>query len=51
MTHEDHKPIIYDRVLKANNSVLLAAKMVIRSPEEVNAVIESGKNQRNTSTE
>ena len=30
LTHEDHKPIIFDRVLKAGNSVLLAAKMVIR---------------------
>ena len=29
LTHEDHKPIIFDRVLKAGNSVLLAAKMVI----------------------
>ena len=34
LTHEDHKPIIFDRVLKAGNSVLLAAKMVIRNPEE-----------------
>ena len=24
LTHEDHKPIIFDRVLKAGNSVLLA---------------------------
>ena len=39
VTHEDHKPIIFDRVLKAGNSVLLACKMVIRNPEEVNAVI------------
>ena len=43
LTHEDHKPIIFDRVLKAGNSVLLAAKMVIRNPEEVNAVIVNGK--------
>ena len=42
-THEDHKPIIFDRVLKAGNSVLLAAKMVIRNPEEVNAAIVNGK--------
>ena len=42
-THEDHKPIIFDRVLKAGNSVLLAAKMVIRNPEDVNAVIVNGK--------
>ena len=27
LTHEDHKPIIFDRVLKAGNSVLLAAKI------------------------
>ena len=37
LTHEDHKPIIFDRVLKAGKSVLLAAKMVIKNPEEVNA--------------
>ena len=29
LTHEDHKCIIFDRVLKAGNAVLLAAKMVI----------------------
>ena len=39
LTHEDHKPIICDRVLKAGNSVFLVAKMVIKNPEEVNAVI------------
>ena len=39
LTHEDHKPIIFDRVLKAGNSVLLAAKIVIKNPEEVNAAI------------
>ena len=33
LTHEDHKSIIFDRVLKAGNSVLSAAKMVIRNPE------------------
>ena len=43
LTHEDHKPIIFDRVLKAGNSVLLAAKMVIKNSEEVNAVILNGK--------
>ena len=32
LTHEDHKPIIFDRVLRAGNSVLLAAKMVIKNP-------------------
>ena len=33
LTHEDDKPIIFDRVLNAGNSVLLAAKMVINNPE------------------
>ena len=51
LTHEDHKPISFDRVLKAGNSVLLAAKMVIKHPEEVNAAIVNGNNQNNTSTE
>ena len=46
LTHEDHKPIIFDRVLKADNSVLLAAKMVIKNPEEVNSVIVSGKQSK-----
>ena len=45
-THEDHKPIIFDRVLKAGNSVLLAAKMVIKYPEEVNAAIVNGKQSK-----
>ena len=35
LTHEDHKPIIFDGVLKAGNSVLLAAKLVIKNPDEV----------------
>ena len=35
LTHEDHKPIIFDRVLKAGNSVLLAVKTVIKNLEEV----------------
>ena len=39
LTHEDHKPIIFD-------SVLLAAKMVIKSPEEVNAAIVNGKQSK-----
>ena len=43
LIHEDHKPIILDRVLKAGNSVLLAAKMVIKNPEEINAAIVNGK--------
>ena len=43
LTHEDHKPIIFDRVLKAGNSVLLASKMVIKNPEEVYAAIANGK--------
>ena len=46
LTHEDHKAIIFDRVLKAGNSVLLAAKMVIRNPEEVNAAIVKGKQSK-----
>ena len=46
LTHEDHKPIIFDRVLKAGNSELLAAKMVIRNPEEVNAAIVNGKQSK-----
>ena len=43
LTHEDHRPIIFDKVLKAGNSVLLAANMVIKKPEEVNAAIVNGK--------
>ena len=46
LTHEDDKPIIFDRVLKAGNSVLLAAKMVIKNPEEVNSVIGNGKQSK-----
>ena len=46
LTHEDHKTIIFDRVLKAGNSVLLAAKMVIKNPEEVNAAIVNGKQSK-----
>ena len=46
LTHEDHKPIIFDRVLKAGNSVLLAAKMVIKNPEEVNVAIVNGKQSK-----
>ena len=46
LTNEDHKPIIFDRVLKAGNSVLLAAKMVIKNPEEVNSVIVNGKQSK-----
>ena len=46
LTHEDHKPIIFDRMLKAGNSVFLAAKMVIKSPEEVNSVIVNGKQSK-----
>ena len=42
LTHEDHKPIILYRVLKAGNSVLLAAKMVIKNQEEINAAIVNG---------
>ena len=46
LTHEDHKPIIIDRVLKAGNSVMLAAKMVTKNPEEVNTAIENGKQSK-----
>ena len=46
LTHEDHKPIIFDRVLKAGNSVLLAAKMVIKNPDEFNARIVNGKQSK-----
>ena len=46
LTHKDHKPLIFDRVLKAGNSVLLAAKMVIKNPEEVNTVIVKGKQSK-----
>ena len=45
-THADHKPIIFDRVLKAGNSVLLAAKMVIKNPAEVNAAIVNGEQSK-----
>ena len=43
LTDEDHNPIIFDRVLKAGNLVLLAAKIVIRNREEVIAAILNGK--------
>ena len=46
LTHEDHKPIIFDRVLKPGNSALLAAKMVIKNPEEVKSVIVNGKQSK-----
>ena len=46
LTNEDHKPIIFDRVLKAGNSVLLTAKMVIKNPEEVNAAIVNRKQSK-----
>ena len=46
LTHEDHKPIIFNRVLKAGNSVLLAAKMVIKNPEEVTAAIVNGQQSK-----
>ena len=46
LTHEDHKPIIFDRVFKAGNSVLLAAKMVIKNPGEVNSAIVNGKQSK-----
>ena len=43
LTHKDHKPIIFDRISKSGNSVLLAAKMVIKNPEEVNSAVINGK--------
>ena len=46
LTHKDHKPIIFDRVLKAGNSVLLAAKMVIKNPEEVNSAVVNGRQSK-----
>ena len=46
LTHEDHKTIIFGRVLKAGNSVLLAAKIVIENPEEANAAIVNGKQSK-----
>ena len=46
LTHEYHKPIIFYRVLKAGNSVLLAAKMVIKNPEEVNSAIVNEKQSK-----
>ena len=46
LTHEYHKPIIFDRVVKAGNSVFLAEKMVIKNPEEVNAAIVNGKQSK-----
>ena len=45
LTHEAHKPIIFHRVLKASDSVLLAAKTVI-NPEEVNSAIVYGKQSK-----
>ena len=46
LTHKDHKPIVFDRVLKAGNSVLLAAKMVIKNPEEVISAIFNTKQSK-----
>ena len=46
LTHEDHKRIIFDRVLLACNSVMLASKMVIKNPEEVNTAIVNGKQSK-----
>ena len=45
LTHEDHKALSsLIEFLKAGNfSPLLAAKMVIKNPEEVNAAIVNGK--------
>ena len=38
--------VLFYRVFKTGNSVLLAAKMVIRNPEEVNAAIANGKQSK-----
>ena len=46
LTNEDHKLIIFGRFLKAGNSVLVAAEMVIKNPEEVKAVIVNGKQSK-----
>ena len=46
LTHEYHKHIIFDRVLNTGNSVLLAAKMVIRNPEEVKAAMVNGNQSK-----
>ena len=46
LTLEDGMPIIFDRVLTAGNSVLLAAKMVIKNPEDVKAAIVNGNQSK-----
>ena len=46
LIHNDHKLIIVDRMLKAGNSVLLAAKMVIKTPEEINSAVVSGRQSK-----
>ena len=46
LTHKDHKSIIIDRMLKAGNSVLLAAKMVIKNPEEVISAVVNGRQSK-----
>ena len=46
LIHKDHKPIIFDRMLNAGNSVLLAAKMVMKNPEEVNAAVINGRQSK-----
>ena len=46
LIHNDHKLIIVDRMLKAGNSVLLAAKMVIKNPEEINSAVVSGRQSK-----
>ena len=46
LSHKDHKPIILDRVLKAGNSVVLAAKMVTKNPEEVNSAVVNGRQSK-----
>ena len=44
LTHKDRKPIIFE--LNAGNSVLLAAKMVMKNPEEVNTAVIDGRQSK-----
>ena len=46
LAHDYHKPIISDRLVKARNSVLLATKMVIKNPEEVNSAVVDGRQSK-----
>ena len=46
LTHKNHEPIIFDRMLKAGNSVLLGDKMVIKITEEVNSAVVNGRQSK-----